>query len=131
MILSAYILVAHIPSSDSRGGADKEALLLLGVVVTQHLERHADTLDAGLVVGLSRLPGRLLLSADRVRLLLRLRDRPELLLERRDLLREIRDLRRCLVDLGGEILDFRLLVFLLGLLLLELLDHLLDEPLNL
>merc|ERR1719240_459679 len=127
----------------------EERLLLLRVVVTEHLERHANALDAGLVVRLGISPGSFLLRTDLVRLLLRRGDGTELLLERRDLLRELGDLGRGLVDLRGEVLDIRLLVLLLRLgllhllvaeglvrgllggLLLELLDHLRDEALDL
>merc|ERR1719201_2351519 len=124
-------------------------IVLLGVVIPEHLERHANALEALLIVRLRRRPCSGLLHAHLRRLLLRRGDFTELLLERRNLLLQLRDLRSRLVNLRGQIVELRLLVLLLRLRLthllvaeglvrsllrslrLELLDHLRDQALDL
>merc|ERR1719201_161890 len=124
-------------------------IVLLGVVIPEHLESHANALEALLVVRLRRRPCSGLLLAQLRRLLLRRGDFTEFLLERRNLFLQLRDLRGRLVDLRGQIVELRLLVLLLRLRLrhllvaeslvrsllrglrLELLDHLRDQTLDL
>merc|ERR1719331_3747191 len=111
-------------------------IVLLGIVIAEHLERHANALEALLIAHLRRL-------------LLRRGDFTEFLLERRNLFLQLRDLRGRLVDLRGQTVELRLLVLLLRLRLrhllvaeslvrsllrglrLELLDHLRDQTLDL
>merc|ERR1719235_3137935 len=133
-----------------RGGSSlKEPLLLLGVVIAEHLERHADALETLLVVSLRLRPCRGLRLAQLIGLLLRRSDFTELRLERCNLFLQLSDLRGRLVNLRGQIVELRLLVLLLRLRLahllvaeglvrsllrslrLELLDHLRDQALDL
>merc|ERR550514_276291 len=99
-------------------------VVLLGVVIAEHLKRHANALETLLVVSLRRRPCRGLLLA-------------QLLLERGNLFLQLRDLRGRLVNLRGQVVELRLLVpeslvrSLLRCLRLELLDHLRDQALDL
>merc|ERR550514_2174137 len=124
-------------------------VVLLGVVIAEHLKRHANALETLLVVSLRHRPCCGLLHAQLRRRLLRRRDLTELLLERGNLFLQLRDLRSRLVNLRGQIVELRLLVLLLRLRLthllvaeglvrrflrslrLELLDHLRDQALDL
>merc|ERR550537_1278187 len=86
-------------------------IVLLGVIIPEHLKRHANALEALLVVRLRRRPCSGLLLAQLRRLILRRGDFTEFLLERRGRL----------VDLRGQIVELRLLVLLLRLRLRHLL----------
>merc|ERR1719201_2540451 len=69
-------------------------IVLLGIVIAEHLERHANALEALLIVRLRRRPCSGLLHAHLRRLLLRRGDFTELLLERRNLFLQLLDLLR-------------------------------------
>merc|ERR1719487_858254 len=87
------------PGRNLCGSTSLEEILLLGVVIAEHLERHANALEPLLVVRLRCRPRRGLLLAQLRCLLLRCSDLAEFLLERGNLLLQLRDLRGRLVDL--------------------------------
>merc|ERR1719201_216986 len=143
------LLRAHPALEELLCPSSLEEILLLGVVIAEHLERHANALKAFLVVRLRCRPRRGLLLAQLRCFFLRRSDLAEFLLECRNLLLQLRDLRGRLVDLRGQVVKLRLLILLLRLRLrhllvaeslvrsllrclrLELLDHLRDQTLDL